>query len=1400
MGGRGQRLDIRVGVHDGLRGRLADHAAVHTVGHDHAHAGVGRLAVLQRFGGVAVHGVMLAPGGGVGRVAGHGLGGAVAPAVAVLVNPGVKVVALAGRVGGQRGILALGHLLAEHDVVFLGAVQEHDGVELRPLGGIGGVGRHRLGHGGLPAVEAVALAGGLGRGGGRIPGQQTGGDLIVEDHRILHAVGVGDGEGGVGGQQVHGHQQVGGIGAGLPLGHVGDVVRHRVAPRRAPLDKLPSLQDYVGRVRRGRRVFLQVAVDHIGKHLAALAVGIGDGVGADDLHIGLDALAGGLLGPDHHVDGGSGFIGGNRQLGGAFVDLFNLGIRAGVALDGPLHADHGVGGVGAVLSLRAGQHAGGLVAVEDGLDGGVLLRAADQMQRQGTLIRLAVHLAGGPDHDVLVEDLVGADVEHAGFFVNPGAVGLLVLHAPLEGGLRGHVAHIGEALNHGHVHAVDVDGGALGGHGHGMVHVEGGRHRDAGTGSGRGGGRVGGAHLEHVGRDVIGGVAGIGRDGDGHGVAGRVLEGTRIAVQAIVPLDGCGVLVRRIADHGGHAARHGARHTGDVELGDGQLAGGGKLEVKDVARLGKLRGRRAVDLHGGVVPAQAMVGVEGQARDIGGLGLEMALGIQHGQRAGGLVNPGDAAVADLDGLVVDHAGAGHGHLRRLARHGGCNVDAGVHRRVLHHSRGDGGVAVGRLGGLLGAVIVRAAGSHVGDQSDLLAVPGGVDGQGRGVAHLRAVHPPAVVDPAGYGGRRPGVDRCDQRVAHLGRGLRGVGVGALVDDAHARNGAVGAHGAGSGADGLARVGIGGDGLDADGLAHIGSLDHVLAAGIGIRLGADRPDIGDLFAGAQGIQRVGGKIDGDGFTDHGVGIVERHAGDDLVADNGVAQRAVDIVHAAFRVEGADPVDARAAHAHLDAVADSVIRHGDGRAIPPAILEKGAFRARGGMDLNPLIGGGGVSGGEHGVAAVARGEAIVVQRDGGDVRALNQAIGGRGRAARIGRDALHPQADLLAQVVGGDLVAGGVCHHVAVGHPHAVDGRAGGSHHGAEHLAYHDGAVFDAQIDGEHFRAAAHLTGGRADGHAAEGVDAADLELNQLADVAFLNGIGRLGAHLDAAHAPAVADRGRGGLEHGGKRIAHEGLRTVERYLRHLTAGDHRIGGILPGAVVHAGARDRQGDGLADVVVEHAQRGAVALLHAADLPAVGHGRVRRGDGRLKHVIHHGRRIIDAYGLNCLGRGRRRGRHGDIAAHHVAAHAADGDIVPLVAIGKNGHGRARTVQLDALSARRGAQPYAQAVVADDGAGAYAAALAAGAGAGAAGAENEELVHHPAHGFAHANLRPSAAALLHDDRGTHVIFGNHAIYLAGAFAHTYPIAVFAGDHRVFLRRGNRGHQSHQRQGDQQDA
>ena len=92
--------------------------------------------------------------------------------------------------------------------------------------------------------------------------------------------------------------------------------------------------------------------------------------------------------------------------------------------------------------------------------------------------------------------------------------------------------------------------------------------------------------------------------------------------------------------------------------------------------------------------------------------------------------------------------------------------------------------------------------------------------------------------------------------------------------------------------------------------------------------------------------------------------------------------------------------------------------------------------------------------------------------------------------------PQADLLPRSLAVTFVAGGGSHHVAIGHPHAVDGRAPeGGHDGAEHLAHHDGAILlMLRSIGEHFRVAAHPPEAEQMGHAAEGVNAVDLQLNQ------------------------------------------------------------------------------------------------------------------------------------------------------------------------------------------------------------------------------------------------------------------------------------------------------------------
>ena len=772
----------------------------------------------------------------------------------------------------------------------------------------------------------------------------------------------------------------------------------------------------------------------------------------------------------------------------------------------------------------------------------------------------------------------------------------------------------------------------------------------------------------------------------------------------------------------------------------------------------------------------------------------MTLGVQLGNGARGGVVPDDGAGADGFGLVVLGDGIAHRGLRGRAGYGSGDAEVGAHGRVLLDRARGGGDGAG-VGGFARNL-----------QTDGLTLPGGLQGQGIAGSDDRVIDLPGIGDAQGIK-RAGGVDAGLEDLSHLRGGAAGVGVASVDEDGRALKLGAAHDRGGRGAADLAGVAVGADGLDLDGLAHVGALDGIGAGVVGIDLGAYGPHEGDEPGLAGGFQRVGREagledVSGHGrvAADGGTAGIDGHAADLLAADDALGGGAFDI---AVGVVDAVVAVLVGIGAHLDALArgaDGAAVHRDGFGHGKARAAVFLLPAALAVFNVPLIGGCRGGGREHRGEGVARHGLGVVDGHGGDGGLLDGAIGRGGHGAAVGRGALDGHGDLLAQVVGGHLVAGGGGYHVAIGAPGVIAGRAAGNDGGADHVAHQQGTILDAERHGIELAVAQHVPGRRADGHAAEGLIAGNLELDELAQVALLNGVAGLGAHLGPAHTPAVGHRRGGGLDVGGERVPHEGLFLAQGDGGDAAAGNDLVGGVGLGAVVHAGARHRQGDLLADVGVEHTQGSGVALLHAVHLPAVGDGRVRRGDDSLKHVVHDGRRIVDAHGLNHLGRGRRSGRDGDIAAHHVAAHAADGNIVPLVAIGKNRHGRAGAVELNALAARRGAQPYAQAVVADDGAGAHAAAFAAGAGAGAAGAEDEELVHHPAHGFTDADLRPLGAALLHDDRRAYVVFCHDAIGLAGAFAHTYPIAVFAGDHRILLRRGDRGHQSHQRQGNQQDA
>ena len=385
--------------------------------------------------------------------------------------------------------------------------------------------------------------------------------------------------------------------------------------------------------------------------------------------------------------------------------------------------------------------------------------------------------------------------------------------------------------------------------------------------------------------------------------------------------------------------------------------------------------------------------------------------------------------------------------------------------------------------------------------------------------------------------------------------------------------------------------------------------------------------------------------------------------------------------------------------------------------------------------------------------------------------------GVGAGVGAGARHGDAQLVALILGGHGVAGG---------SRAGDGRAvtvplighGGlrrAGHGGQRVAHggsraHGGIAVVADDHVGDRPGGAHGGGQTAALRAAVHARAGNDQFDLLADVIGGDGIGGRVAHLIAAHLPGVDHAGSGRVEGSGHHVAHDRRDGVEGYAREDGVAEHGVGGRAGnGALVGAGARYAQLNGLAHVVGVDGVGGVGALEHAAHEPFIADGGGAGRDGlHAQHAAHHGHIVVE----------------GDAAdfvvlvvdeelVHHPAYAAAHADAVPYGALLQNGHLGAYAVDADLgiALAGAGAQAHAVAVAAPDGGVAQHVAVI-----GIVAAEVQELAHHIAHGAADADAGPVGAAFQHRDRRAHRIGADDAVACAGAGAQAHAVAVVAGD------------------------
>ena len=942
-------------------------------------------------------------------------------------------------------------------------------------------------------------------------------------------------------------------------------------------------------------------------------------------------------------------------------------------------------------------------------------------------------------------------------FLHIGAVGVGVRHAPYQLGNRLAVAKPRGQLHNAavgavHFHLAHVGGqNQLGGHAigsdnlHGLViHIG-------------GGGSISVRYLKGVRGHIGKGEASAGLQGQGCLI---FLRGDKHAAALTGPRD---AFYRVLAGHAGQApggllADNRAGNAGDVEIGG--LIGAG-------AKAGDHPGLAGVVVHSGIFFAAATQSQLGfriirthqpiaighrqiHNRFILGTAPVMVVFIHYGSmvavfqaphNVSGPVFPAGCLVIFIPFHRQTAAGAGLGRCT-------CGGSGNIHLQVKAVGIG---IPVGSRIQLMFVVINVVAGAAYlfGNHAQTARI--GRIGNLTAIAHIGPV---TVI-----AGRLPhihdlvaglaGIQIRAEGIAHTGLSvLRVVSLGNVVN-ADGVNLRRADHRVGPGAVGLAGVVARADDPHTNRLAHIRGLDGIgILACTGFHTGIDAPHKGQL-----GYIRVGGgHLSGQRIAHHRGGVVQLNGGNVLVVQDFAAQVAAD---------GA-AVHTRAGGYHIYLLANPGLvqgqRPGGSAGNGGAILQiplVGSVRAAGGqLRPNRAAAKGGT---RHGHAAQ---------------HGAGHTVGMGVYRAGIGRNAAYLYFHILAQVAAFHLIAGGIGHLFAAHIPGHGDGGVFRHNGDGQHIAHNGG--FLANRNGLHFILAdnAGLSGHH--GAAKEIADAGDLQLNGLAHIVRLHRIGGVGAHQRAAHAPGVIHRGGRRLNIGAEHIAHNGVGLAQGYSAHIGIILHLFGLGVGGAGIAAGALYIQGNHFALVLGQYVKGRTGGLLHAFHLPAVGNGCLGGVHPGFQHVARVGVGIVDADALYHQRNGSGSRAKIQKLRHHIADAAANGNMAPLIALLQNGYLGAGLIQRQPLAARRGAQPYPQAVAAGNGGGG-----AAGAGIGrryAGGAKNQIYILHPSGEPANGNLGPLAAALQHGYRGVYRVFGNHVIVLARAFAHTHAIPVGTGD------------------------